>query len=163
MDIKSQQPMQVQVGPVAADQEPKSRPLEIKRVEALDDGGAKLNAQRPPQQPVKIDLSRKRDAENRRNGGSEAQVKNNQAVTKEERQKSQQDALSSMIEELNTNLEDLAHTSVRFRIDREADDMVVKVIDTNTEEIVRQIPSEEMVDLMKRMKELQGLLFDKKA
>jgi flagellar protein FlaG len=43
----------------------------------------------------------------------------------------------------------------------EATNMVmVQVIDTNTEEVVREIPSESRLDVMARMLEFAGLLFD---
>ncbi|MGN1281139.1 MAG: flagellar protein FlaG [Succinivibrio sp.] len=63
-----------------------------------------------------------------------------------------------------------------FSIDKETDDTVVKVTDRNTEKLVRQIPSEEFIELSERMRDLRertgitdkdsehkGLLFDEKA
>lgn len=63
-----------------------------------------------------------------------------------------------------------------FSIDKETDNTVVKVTDRNTEKLVRQIPSEEFIELSERMRDLRertgitdkesehkGLLFDEKA
>ena len=40
---------------------------------------------------------------------------------------------------------------------------MVKVIDRETEDIIRQIPSQEMLDLAKALDKLQGLLIRQKA
>lgn len=69
-------------------------------------------------------------------------------------------------------LDELAHeansalssaTALRFRVDDEADRLVVKVIDRDTEELIRQIPSEDFLELVRRMRDMQGVLFDTKA
>jgi flagellar protein FlaG len=41
--------------------------------------------------------------------------------------------------------------------------MVVKVIDRETQDVIRQIPSQEMLDLAQALDKLQGLLIKQKA
>ena len=41
--------------------------------------------------------------------------------------------------------------------------MMVNVIDANTGEVIRQFPTKEAVQIMTKMKELIGMLFDKKG
>jgi flagellar protein FlaG len=50
--------------------------------------------------------------------------------------------------------------SVRFEQNKETNDLVVKVVDSETDEVVRQIPPEELMKLSKRLKELKGNLVD---
>ncbi len=50
--------------------------------------------------------------------------------------------------------------SVRFENDNEANSMVVKVVDRDTDEVIRQIPPEELLDLTKRLQDLRGNLVD---
>ncbi|MBF0283634.1 MAG: flagellar protein FlaG [Magnetococcales bacterium] len=70
------------------------------------------------------------------------------------------DELEKMAHDVNQTLSSV--TSLNFSVDQEAERLVVKVMDKN-EALIRQIPSEEMLDLVKRMKEFEGLLFDVKA
>jgi flagellar protein FlaG len=49
---------------------------------------------------------------------------------------------------------------IHFEVEEELNIMVVKVIDSETEEVIRQIPPEEMVELSKNADDLKGLLID---
>ncbi len=55
------------------------------------------------------------------------------------------------------------NTELRVELDDELDMVVVKVIDSESQEVVRQIPAEEFVELSKRMKDAIGMLFDKES
>ncbi len=48
--------------------------------------------------------------------------------------------------------------AIQFSVDDESGDVIVKVIDAETDEIIRQIPPEEVVRLAKRMDESVGSL-----
>lgn len=48
--------------------------------------------------------------------------------------------------------------SVRFERDSGSEDLVVKIVDSETNEIIRQIPPEELLNLTKHLKELSGNL-----
>lgn len=83
--------------------------------------------------------------------------------------------------ELEKQVQDLHETavlkgwSVNFSVDKDLDRTVVKVVDSKTKEIIRQIPSEEWLDTAKRLKEFSelndkksqqlepGMLFDKEV
>jgi Uncharacterized flagellar protein FlaG len=62
-------------------------------------------------------------------------------------------------------LSDLKGWNVSFHVDEELETTVIKVIDADTKKTIRQIPSEEMLSLSKRLQELRdsddssGLLF----
>lgn len=55
---------------------------------------------------------------------------------------------NSILQAANRNLE--------FKVDESTKKVVIKIVDTKTGETVRQIPSEEMMDFIKRMEELDG-------
>jgi flagellar protein FlaG len=57
----------------------------------------------------------------------------------------------------------LAGSSLEFSVDTDTNRIVVKVVDNETRELVRQIPMEEMLALAKAMNQLQGLLLRTKA
>jgi len=46
--------------------------------------------------------------------------------------------------------------NLQFKVDDSTKELVVKIVDSESGELVRQIPSEEMLDFIKRMQELQG-------
>ncbi|MBW2185933.1 MAG: flagellar protein FlaG [Deltaproteobacteria bacterium] len=46
--------------------------------------------------------------------------------------------------------------SVRFENDDEANQLVVKIVDTETDEVIRQVPAEEVLTLSARLDELRG-------
>jgi len=56
-----------------------------------------------------------------------------------------------------------AGSSLEFSVDTDTNKIVVKVVDNETRELVRQIPMEEMLALAKAMNQLQGLLLRTKA
>ena len=68
-------------------------------------------------------------------------------------------------EELKTANESLLANGkqLRFKYDDEAKSLYVEVLDSKTQEVVVSLPPEFLIDLSKRMKELIGLFFDKKA
>ena len=54
--------------------------------------------------------------------------------------------------------------SLQFSIDEDSKDIVVKVIDQSTKEVVRQIPSKEALQIAKSIDKMQqGLLIDQTA
>ena len=57
----------------------------------------------------------------------------------------------------------LAGSSLEFSVDTDTNRIVVKVVDNETREFVKQIPMEEMLALAKAMNRLQGLLLRTKA
>jgi flagellar protein FlaG len=56
-----------------------------------------------------------------------------------------------------------AISTLEFLIDAESNVVVVKIIDSTTRELVRQIPMEEMLALAKALGRLKGLLLNTKV
>lgn len=46
--------------------------------------------------------------------------------------------------------------SVRFENNDEANQLVVKIVDIQTDEVIRQVPAEEVLNLSSRLEELRG-------
>ena len=83
-----------------------------------------------------------------------------QEVSAESTQNSvQPEELLSQIKALTEN----GIYSVRFEKDSDNGNFIVKVVDSETNEVVRQIPPEELIELTKTLKELQGNLVDTKS
>ncbi len=58
---------------------------------------------------------------------------------------------------------DYMNKYLKIEIDRDLHEPVVKIIDKKTNEVVRQIPPEYLLELAKKIDELVGLLFSKEA
>ncbi|MDR3088272.1 MAG: flagellar protein FlaG [Desulfobulbaceae bacterium] len=66
-------------------------------------------------------------------------------------------------EELLNKIKELTEDglySVRFDNDEESQALVVKVVDRKTDEVIRQVPSEELLGLRQRLDEFQGNIID---
>lgn len=50
--------------------------------------------------------------------------------------------------------------SLQFKVESKTGDMVVQVVDKDTGEVVRQIPSEELIKVREKLEELRGVLFE---
>ena len=70
--------------------------------------------------------------------------------------------VNSAVAEINQSLK-LASIGVRFEFDKEANTMVTKVMDVESGEVIRQMPSEEVVRFSKALGKLQGLLVSQKV
>ena len=68
------------------------------------------------------------------------------------------EALAQINESLKSDAIDL-----RFEFDKASDQMVTQVLDTQTGELIRQMPSEDAIHVAKVLGRLQGLLFSHKA
>lgn len=80
--------------------------------------------------------------------------------TQQEQPSSRQ--LHNAVEQVNKTIKTLSN-DVQFTVDNETGREIVKVVDRETKEVIRQIPSKEMLDIAKRLDELQGLIIRLKA
>ncbi len=53
-------------------------------------------------------------------------------------------------------------TSLRFEAHEKTGEMIVRIIDTNTKEVIREIPSEKILDMVANMLEMAGILVDER-
>ncbi len=64
--------------------------------------------------------------------------------------------LKSLAEEITQSLS--GFKSLRLSMDRDMKRVIVRVVDQKTDNVVRQIPGERMIDLVKQMRDLEGIL-----
>ncbi|MFT3851024.1 MAG: flagellar protein FlaG [Propionivibrio sp.] len=70
--------------------------------------------------------------------------------------------LQEAVDGMNDFVSSLSNT-LNFSIDKETGRTVVKVIDRATDEVIKQIPAEEMLAIAKAIDKLKGLLIQQKA
>ncbi|QEK11327.1 flagellar protein FlaG [Crassaminicella thermophila] len=90
----------------------------------------------------------------------EVQIKDPNQIRNENFPGEQQ--LIEAIEKSNEDLK-LDNTRLHFSIHEKTKQIIVKIIDNNTEETIREIPSEKILDMVATMMERTGLFVDKKA
>jgi flagellar protein FlaG len=119
--------------------------MEVKAMlsEALNITGTSM--QKMPRASEQIDVSRKK--------------------TKEEPDKSQENTDKNAIppEELLDQIKALTENgiySVRFENDERSQALVVKIVDSETNEVIRQVPAEEILGLRKALTDFQGNFVD---
>ena len=87
----------------------------------------------------------------RSSGATAAEAKNEKKVAPEE-----------ILDKIAALTDNGTH-SVRFEMDKDIHALVVKIYDRNTEELVRQIPAEEVLETAKDLRNYRGLLVDDKG
>ncbi len=70
--------------------------------------------------------------------------------------------VEAIVSDLNDFVQKVSR-ELQFSVNKDFNQTVVKVIDKENEVTIRQIPSQEMLDLRKKLDEMRGILFDRKA
>ncbi len=70
--------------------------------------------------------------------------------------------ISNAVNEIN-NFFQTAQRSLGFSVDESSGHMVMQIKDTKTNEVIRQIPGEDVLKLVKRLDDLTGVLFKAQA
>ena len=86
---------------------------------------------------------------------SAAAVQQASAAPKIEQVEEAVKAANKTVQSLSPNLE--------FSIDKDSERTVVKIVDRQTNEVIRQVPSKEMLEIAKAIDKVQGLLIKQKV
>lgn len=81
---------------------------------------------------------------------------NNKGNINEKEIKKALDKLSGFLTDENTKVEYQYH-------DKFTNDLMIKIVDKSTNEVLLEIPPKQILDLVAKMMEMVGVLFDKKA
>lgn len=72
-------------------------------------------------------------------------------------------ATKNLAEQLLEKTEDAQRTSkVLFKINEKTNKVVAKVVDTETNEVIREVPSEQIIEMIADMCEKAGIFIDKR-
>lgn len=75
--------------------------------------------------------------------------------------KAAQDELAAAVDQMNS-MAQAFHRSVRFNLSHESGKVQVNVVDTDNDKVIREIPSKEMLNLVKRIHDFMGVILDEK-
>lgn len=70
--------------------------------------------------------------------------------------------VANAVETINNAIEHVKR-ALRFSIHEETERIVVRVVDLATDEVIKEIPPEEVLDTVARIREMIGLLIDERA
>jgi len=73
-----------------------------------------------------------------------------------------QQAVAAAVQSANAYVQ-AASANIQFSLDQDSGRTIVKVVDSETEEVLRQFPSEDMLSISKSIERMQGLLINRKA
>lgn len=73
-----------------------------------------------------------------------------------------EEQINQAVQKIQETVDNLAH-NLRFLIDEDTGKTIIKVMDVRTEEVIRQIPTEEAIEIARTLDKVQGLLFSDKA
>ena len=76
--------------------------------------------------------------------------------------KSKREKLNELAQQLNKELNPL-NTNVTFGFSEDIQGLYITVSERNTKRVIRKIPSDEAMELMAKMKEVVGIIFNKQA
>lgn len=103
-------------------------------------------------------------------GGGSAGAMTDREKNREKIEKEAQELHSKELQERLASLSQLKGWTVQFSLEPELDKPLIKVVDVDTQQVIRQIPSEEILLISKRLQALEqnqvdglslsGLLFD---
>jgi flagellar protein FlaG len=79
-----------------------------------------------------------------------------------EQQQERVEALQERVAELNDHMQNF-NRSLQFTVDESSGDTVIKVIDSETDELVRQIPSQTLLDIRNAVDKYRGVLLEIKV
>lgn len=80
----------------------------------------------------------------------------------QKKDRSNKQEISNAVKEINTFFQ-TTHRFLGFSVDEASGEMVMQIRDTQTNELIRQIPGEDVLRLAKQLDSLTGILFKARA
>lgn len=74
-----------------------------------------------------------------------------------QKEKPSAEEIQKDLDAMNSHLESM-NMSIQFNVDKGSKDIVIKIVDRNSGEVIRQIPSDEVLRLREHMTEMAGLI-----
>lgn len=86
-----------------------------------------------------------------------------QKVAEEKRTRENQQVTKQMLEELEQDIETMHNVGLKFSKHDDSGRTMIKVLNKENDEIIREIPAEDVLDLAAKIEEMIGILFDKEV
>jgi len=86
---------------------------------------------------------------------------NNPNAKKSEEKKASEEDIKEGVEQLNEAVQTF-HEELEFELHKKSKMMMVKVINSETNKVIKEIPPKEVLDMLGKIKEMVGLIIDEK-
>ncbi len=103
-----------------------------------------------------VDDVKQADTQNQQRLQQNQYEKNNQEVTAQPLEREQLEKMAQQLLEFMGEM----NRSLQFQVDEDSGRDVIKVLDKDTGDIIKQYPSEEVLNLVSKLSETAGLLID---
>jgi flagellar protein FlaG len=77
--------------------------------------------------------------------------------------KSTEQAMPAILKDLESKINRMQEVGLVFSQYKDSGKMIVRVVQKGTDKVIREIPSEEFMNLVEKMDQMIGILFDKKV
>jgi len=94
---------------------------------------------------------------------AEEELKRAKDQEKKEQSNETEKISQKMLNEIAEDMEMLHSVGLRFSKHKDTDTTMIKVMDRKTDELIREIPAEKVLDMAAKMDEMIGLLFDREV
>ena len=84
-------------------------------------------------------------------------IKSINNVDSEQKGNITEEQLKQAVDQLNSSMRNY-NTELRFKMDQESQEMQVSVINSETDEVLRKIPPDEILNIVAHVKEMLGLI-----
>ena len=91
--------------------------------------------------------------------GKDGQNSKNQSGDKGEAQQAQNEKVKKAVEQLNKNM---PHSEAVFGIHDGTNRVMIKIVDKDTKEVIKEFPPEETLDMIAKVWELAGIMIDER-
>lgn len=99
-------------------------------------------------------------------GATVKKIENQQAVSLNDRSDAKKEVSPKEVDQAASDVQILLkrlNTELRLEVNKDSKEVVVKIIDPETDRVIKQIPSEELLAIKERIGELIGVLFKSKT
>lgn len=117
---------------------------------------------KPSQSPAVAQADAVRKSESLKQQPIVERIVEQQEANKEEAEQESIEALQEKVAQLNDHMQNLSR-QLHFQVDEKSGDTFVQVIDSETDKVVRQIPSQEVIDVRNAIEKYKGILLKAKA
>ena len=91
------------------------------------------------------------------------QIKEKKNVKEQQKGKEDVQVSQNLLDELEHDITTIHNVGLEFSMHKESGRTMIKVVEKDTGNLIRQIPSEEILELITRIGDVLGILFDKRA
>jgi flagellar protein FlaG len=81
----------------------------------------------------------------------------------QKQEKSAEMAMPAMLKDMESKINQMHEVGLEFSQYKDSGKIIVRVVEKGTNKVIREIPSAEFLDLVAKMDQMIGILFDKKV